>query len=280
MYSTRTQATCLKMTLNQSERHNVPSMVLNMMGALPTMYTRAQILTFKFWYSLQLKAHPFTLIECILYTTHQHLKIAPALWRRLSFNKIWKLYKSSSTPTTARLMCEEFQDAQMLKWTTQKSSCLRALREDTSGYDPLLLYPCTRRLERSRLIRWRFHHLPSFPLSACRFGGAPSVNRFHYLATCPLVQGIFNRIHLNLPDNFISLDESYDDHGVAASHILDCILNSLPTTLSFYLGTHWKRIWPLVLDLITQIDIANHPLGSFAEEPPPGELFEHYLNQQ
>ncbi|KAK4520598.1 Pyrimidine nucleotide transporter, mitochondrial [Mucor velutinosus] len=249
----RTQASCLKMTLNQSERHNAPSMVLNMMGNLPAMYTRAQILTFKFWYSLQLKARPFTLVECILYT-HQRLKIAPALWRRLSSNKIWKLYKS------------------------QKSSCLRALREDTTGYDPLLFYPCTR-LERLRLIRWRFHHLPSFPLSACRCG-APSANRFHYLAACPLVQDIVNRIHLNLPDDSIPLDESYDDQGIATTHILDRILNSLPSNLSFCLGTHWERTWPLVLELITQIDIANHPAGSFAEEPPSGELFEHYLTQQ
>ncbi|OAD08027.1 hypothetical protein MUCCIDRAFT_158263 [Mucor lusitanicus CBS 277.49] len=213
-----------------------------------------------FWHSLQLKARPYT------------------LWRRLSSNKIWKMYKVSPTPTTPHLICEEFQDAQILKWTAQKSSCLRALRADTSGYDPLLFYPCTR-LERLRLIRWRFHHLPSFPLSACRCG-APSANRFHYLATCPLVQDIINRIHLNLPDDSIPLDESYDDQGIATTHILDRILNSLPSTLSFCLSSHWERTWPLVLELVTQIDFASHPAVSFAEEPPAGELYEHYLTQQ
>lgn len=256
----KTQANCLKMTLNKSEKHNAPSMVLNMMGNLPTMYTRAQILTFKFWYSLQLQARPFTLVACMLHT-HQRLKIAPQLWRRLSSNKVWKLYKSSPTPTTARLTCEQFQDSQLIKWTTQKSSCLRALRVDTTGYDPLLFYPCTR-LERLRLIRWRFHHLPSFPLSNCRCG-TPQASRFHYLSTCPLVQDIIIKIHLNLPDDSITLDEEYDEQGMPTTHILDRLLNALPSTLSFTLGTHWERTWPLVLELITKIDFANHPNGSF-----------------
>ncbi|KAI8635920.1 hypothetical protein BD408DRAFT_324255, partial [Parasitella parasitica] len=149
----KTQATCLNMTLNRSANHNAPSMVLNMMANLPTMYTRAQILTFKFWYSLQMYACPFTLISGILFT-HQRLKIAPALWRRLSSNKLWKKYKASPIPTNARFICEDFQETQIDKWTNQKSSCKRALRVDTSGYDPLLYYPCSR-LERLRLVKWR-----------------------------------------------------------------------------------------------------------------------------
>ncbi|CAO3637955.1 unnamed protein product [Mucor hiemalis] len=49
----KTQAKCLNMTLNRSVTHNAPSMVLNMMGCLPSMYTRVQILAFKFQMRLQ-----------------------------------------------------------------------------------------------------------------------------------------------------------------------------------------------------------------------------------
>lgn len=273
----KTQANCLNMTLNRSANHNAPSMVLNMMANLPTMYTRAQILTFKFWYSLQIYACPFTLISGMLYT-HQRLKIAPALWRRLSSNKLWKMYKTSSIQATARSVCADFQETQLVKWTNQKSSCKRALRDDNSGFDSILFYPCSP-LERLRLIKWRLHHLPGFPLSSCRCG-TPTASRSHYLRACPLVCDLISRLQLNLPDDSISIDEEYDEQGVPTTHILDRLLNNLPSTLSSTVNTHWEKTWPFVLELITTIDFATHPAAAFPEEPPPGELFSNYIIQQ
>ncbi|CEP08866.1 hypothetical protein [Parasitella parasitica] len=58
------------------------------------------------------------------------------------------------------------------------------------------------------------------------------------------------------------------------------LLNALPSTLPFCLGTHWETTWPLMLEFITKIDFANHPDSTFQDEPSAGGLMYSYLSQQ
>jgi hypothetical protein len=236
------------------------------------MYLRTQILTFKFRWRLKHQP-PFTLLSCIHYTQSKS-NVARSIWKRFELNKLWKAHLVSPTRSVS-LICLDFIKQQVDKWATQKSSSRRALRSAGYGYDPIFFFPCTR-LERLRLIKWRLHWLPSFPAHACNCG-ASSVKREHYL-TCPFTSGIVSQIGWNLPFD-IPLEDEIDDAGVYQTHLLDRLLNALPSQLEKVANTHWEFTWPLILQWITRIDVSNHPDGYFENEPYPGDLFLNYYRR-
>lgn len=275
----KAQAICLNMTLNLSAHHNAPSSVLNMMACIPSMYTRAQILAFKFTNRLNNNLPPYTLLSCLKHT-HAKYQYAPPLWKRFEKNKLWRDYKlqSKTHPTIKpHTIVKQFIEKEVIRWrdNPRKVSCKRAYR-GKSGYDPILYYPCTRK-ERFRLTKWRLHWLPSFPVHACRCG-AQAVKRVHYLS-CPLTQPIVNSLIMMLPETF-PIDEVCNEDGMPLTHILDRVLNHLPTNLEDTIGTHWEYTWPLALEWLNTIDFANHPEGHFPEEEYAGDVFRDYVANQ
>ncbi|CAO3618617.1 unnamed protein product [Mucor hiemalis] len=102
--------------------------------------------------------------------------------------------------------------------------------------------------------------------------------RSHYL-TCPFVETEVSTLVLSLPDEF-PIDEDYDDDGVPTTHLLDRLLNHLPTKLNTTIDTHWETSWPLMLKWINNIDFASHPDGSFDDDYASGDLYRHYVEAQ
>lgn len=268
----KTQAKCLNMTLNRSETLNAPPQALNIMACLPSLTTRVQILTFWFQYRLKKFIPSFSLLSCLAYT-HSKDRYAPLLWKRFEKNKLWLEWSAKTTFHPDEII-NSFIEKEILKWCNKKPSSKRANR-DTKGYDPILYYPCTNK-ERLRLIKWRLHWLPSFPLHTCRCGEL-SAKRNHYLS-CPLMNEIITSLILKLPDDF-QIEEDLDDNGAPTTHLLDRVLCILPPKISDTHNKHWESTWPLILRWINAIDWANHPEGTFDDDLNSGDLYRDYLTR-
>ncbi|KAI7850567.1 hypothetical protein BDC45DRAFT_572804 [Circinella umbellata] len=82
--------------------------------------------------------------------------------------------------------------------------------------DPILYQPAFSR-DRHRLIKWRMHWLPLYPLKNCRCGHKEA--RREHFATCPLLQPLLTDL-INKFDTVPELPPNMDQ--------LDHIINLLP----------------------------------------------------
>ena len=125
--------------------------------------------------------------------------------------------------------------------------------------DPILYLPAFSK-DRHRLIKWRMHWLPSYPLKDCRCGHK-TAHRTHF-STCsllePLMQELldkFGTIPL-LPYNIQPLDH---------------ILNSLPRSeMGLAMGNR-PKIWPALIQVFRKIDSLSHPDDLFDDDEPAPE---------
>lgn len=276
MHLEQTQAQCLNMTLNRSISSSAPPFALNIMGCVPSIYTRFQILQFKYYVRMLDSLPPFALLSAIRYT-HTKYRIAKPFWNVFLKNKLWKQYEVDGDVLEPSDVCTIFITKHFKKWGDKKPACKRALRlrdDDLSKFDPLLYYPCTQQ-ERLRLIKWRLHWLPSFPLQTC-ICSHPNADRNHY-KDCPTTMSISCKLSMHLPDDF-PLDDELDNNNKPITHLLDRLLTALPPKLSETRDTHWEETWPMILEWITIIDHSSHANGTFDTEPTAGEVYKHWLN--
>ena len=125
--------------------------------------------------------------------------------------------------------------------------------------DPILYQPAFSR-DHHRLIKWRVHWLPSYPLKDCCCGYKEA--RREHFAICsllqPLLQDLLNKFGTipELPFNMQQLDH---------------ILNSLPKSeVGLVLGK-WKTVWPALIRVIREIDILSYPQKIFEDDEPAPE---------
>lgn len=121
-------------------------------------------------------------------------------------------------------------------------------------WDPILYLPATS-LQRHRLIKWRTHWLPSYPLGNCRCGHQ-AAHRDHYdLDGCPRIEPMIQYLHESLGQQLLATKP--DD-----THLLDFIMNVLPRSTGDLKG-HWRRTWPALLNTLRNIDVLTHPEEDF-----------------
>ncbi|KAI7849681.1 hypothetical protein BDC45DRAFT_573732 [Circinella umbellata] len=135
----------------------------------------------------------------------------------------------------------------------KRAQCLRT----DCRIDPTLYLPVTS-IDRHRLIKWRMHWLPSYPLQGCCCG-ARAATREHY-TTCSLLQH-----HLQ------KLLEAFGpiSNLVSSQQPTDHILNKLPRSeVGLTLGK-WQSTWPALLHVLWEIDRRSHPADTYnyVEEP-------------
>ena len=181
----KAQLGCIKMALNRNKSTKFPTIVPMVLADLPSMQLRIRTLQLKF----------VTRLQTLPVTTMARAVELSVLWDgRTTLDSQWKRLKSNNplhqqyhkirtNPTTtrnpiaaaiAKKRDDEFE-SRSNKYKTVR--CLRPYRM----VDPIL-YLAASSKDRHRLVKWRMHWLPSYPLKDCECGTV-SASREHY-ATC------------------------------------------------------------------------------------------------
>ena len=166
------------------------------------------------------------------------------LWDKKQPNKQWKtittnnpihqrynkLRDNNPLPTNPvkQAITEKRNEEYTLRRNKFKSiSCMRPKRI----IDPILYQPAFSR-DRHRLVKWRMHWLPSYPLKECRCG-YKEARRAHFtkcLLLQPFLQDLLNKFDTipELPSNMQKIDD---------------IVNRVPQSeVGLVLGK-WKTVW-------------------------------------
>ncbi|KAI8144180.1 hypothetical protein BJV82DRAFT_668011 [Fennellomyces sp. T-0311] len=184
-------------------------------------------------------------------------------WRRLtSTNPFHQQYKKLPTGLTppknpVAEAIDKKRDEEFTSRCNEYKSirCLRPYRL----IDPIL-YLAASSKGRHRLVKWRMHWRPSYPLKDCECG-AVAANREHY-TNCLLLRPLYQEllgILGSIPDQ---LDET---------HSPDHILNSLPRSDTGLTPGKWKKAWPALLHVLRKIDKLSHLDEEYDEEEPAPE---------
>ncbi|KAI8150444.1 hypothetical protein BJV82DRAFT_708139 [Fennellomyces sp. T-0311] len=111
---------------------------------------------------------------------------------------------------------------------------------------------------------------PAVKLAIALSSGTP--NRYHFqpltvpLLVCPLVEPAFQR-----------LLQSYNKPVDRTQHIIDILLNDLPRKAKSLRSGHWRRTWPLLLQVLRDIDVCTHPDTQFDPEPDPQLILDAFF---
>ncbi|CEP13925.1 hypothetical protein, partial, partial [Parasitella parasitica] len=155
------------------------------------------------------------------------------------------------------------QDAPNLELIKQ---CRRAV--NTPRTDPILFIPCTSK-ERHRLIKWRMGWLiprSSTPV-ACPCDNTSIISKKHFFLSCPLLHSNLELLDLLLRTHV----KNYIRPQLPATEI-DYLLNQLPGNFSNFKEQHWCHTWPVLNQILFQLDTYSHPSAIFDPEPPHGQL--------
>ncbi|KAI9269182.1 hypothetical protein BDA99DRAFT_535256 [Phascolomyces articulosus] len=114
--------------------------------------------------------------------------------------------------------------------------------------------------DRHRMIKWRMHWLPSYPIKTCRCGEI-NATREHY-KICPRLQPLL----LKLLDHYGTIPDL--KHPVQP---LDYILNNLPRNEVVLGNKRWIKAWPALIRVLREIDFLSHADADFNldDEPDP-----------
>ncbi|KAI7853169.1 hypothetical protein BDC45DRAFT_511480 [Circinella umbellata] len=260
------QNRCVEMALNRKASKQSATIVPMVLADLPSMKLRARTLQLKFAARLQ------TLLASSMARSVE----LTFLWDNKQPNKQWKTIttnnrihqrynklRNSDVPPinpVHQAITEKRNEEYTSKRNKFKSiSCMRINRI----IDPILYQPAFSR-DRHRLIKWRMHWLPSYPLKDCRCGHKEA--RREHFATCPLLQSLL----LDLTNKFGAIPELPPN-----MHQLDHILNLLPQSEVGLVLCKWKTVWPALIRVLREIDFLSHPDDIFDEdEPAPEEALE------
>ncbi|KAI8137221.1 hypothetical protein BJV82DRAFT_525617, partial [Fennellomyces sp. T-0311] len=167
----RTQQRCVRLALNVTDvTATTPTIIPLHLAALPDMSLRATILQFKF----VRRAHelpPTTLLASVVDSLLRRQQLDRE-WLAMTRNKLWVEYKQAlHSPNPPRYPMKHTIRSHLTKELEtrrqQFPSVARALPE--RRWDPILFLPASSQA-RHRLVKWRMHWLPSFPLKKCRCG--------------------------------------------------------------------------------------------------------------
>ncbi|KAI9248046.1 hypothetical protein BDA99DRAFT_591720 [Phascolomyces articulosus] len=156
------------------------------------------------------------------------------------------------TPTIQQKRDEEFK---LLKDKFKAISCMRDIRV----VEPIMYLELPSK-DRHRMIKWRMHWLPSYPIKTCRCGEI-NATREHY-KICPRLQPLL----LKLLDHYGTIPDL--KHPVQP---LDYILNNLPRNEVVLGNKRWIKAWPALIRVLREIDFLSHADADFNlnDEPDP-----------
>ncbi|KAI7859422.1 hypothetical protein BDC45DRAFT_530660 [Circinella umbellata] len=123
--------------------------------------------------------------------------------------------------------------------------------------------------DKHRLIKWRMHWLPSYPIKTCRCGEA-NATREHYNNCFPLrpllskLIKAFGKIPVLQPP----------------MQPLDYIINNLPRREKGLASVRWNKAWPELIRVLREIDYLSHDSEDFNidDEPDPEESLPQIQN--
>ncbi|KAG2223200.1 hypothetical protein INT45_011546 [Circinella minor] len=186
-------------------------------------------------------------------------------WKKMQNNILWQDHKilTNQYPLprdSVAFIVAAHQKIEMENRRTAKPAVARA--RHARIWDPILYLPATR-LQRHRLIKWRTHWLPSFPPKDCRCG-FKKAKRDHY-EFCPMLAIMIQQLEQSIGTNKLSTK-------APDQHILDFIINMLPTSEIGLTRGHWRTTWPTLLNTLRDIDILTHSEEEFEPERPAARL--------
>ncbi|KAI9466508.1 hypothetical protein BDB00DRAFT_777773 [Zychaea mexicana] len=263
----KVQIRCIRLALNVTDpAATTPTIVPLHLADLPSIKLRARILLFKFL-CRAFRLPPSTLLACVVssFLRRHH---PPDYWRVMTTNKLWvdekEVTRQAPLPRDPMQHVIDSHHQQELQSRRNRFSTVRrALPE--RRWDPILFLPATN-LARHRLVKWRMHWLPSYPLKDCRCGKV-GANRRHYTNDCPLLAPMVEQLRNSFPGPV------QDDQ-----HLLDAVFNSLPNKATALKNGHWRSTWPVLLLTLRDIDICSHPDATFDPEPHPRQVLDGFFS--
>ena len=257
------QIGCIKMALNRNHSTTFPTIVPMVLTDLPSMQLRTRALQLKFVTRLRYLPVSTMARATELSFLWTDSKLSDTHWRRLSitnplhqeYNRIRKGPRPPTNPVAqaiANKRDDEFA-SRCHKYKTIR--CLRPYRL----VDPIL-YLAASSMDRHRLIKWRMHWLPSYPLKDCACG-VTKASREHY-TSCLLLQPL----RQELLEAFGPIPNLHDE-----AQDIDYIMNRLPRSDAGLLTRKWNRVWPTLLHVLRQIDKLSHKDEEFDEDEPAPE---------
>ncbi|KAI8875691.1 hypothetical protein K501DRAFT_148067, partial [Backusella circina FSU 941] len=118
-------------------------------------------------------------------------------------------------------------------------------------WDPILLLPSTNK-ERSGLLRWRLARIPPGPSVPCHCK-APKANLQHF-DTCIFTSFDLLQLHHIYHPLHTKKHPHTDDSIATCKELIDSVLNNLPTKFDEQTDPIWIEIWPLLLEILRNID--------------------------
>ncbi|KAI9274446.1 hypothetical protein BDA99DRAFT_555875 [Phascolomyces articulosus] len=184
-------------------------------------------------------------------------------WKKLStrnqfyqlYNKLKKSPKPPNDLISATIQQKRDEEFKLLKDKFKTISCMRDIRV----VEPIMYLELPSK-DRHRMIKWRMHWLPSYPIKTCRCGEI-NATREHY-KICPRLQLLL----LKLLDYYGTIpDLKYPVQP------LDYILNNLPRNEVVLGNKRWIKAWPALIRVLREIDFLSHADADFNldDEPDP-----------
>lgn len=250
----KAQVKCIRHTLNV-QRRNAPTIVQLHMTDLPSMRLRASILKLKF-VNRAMTSPATTLIKAVMKVCEQDEEWIQMTSGEQIFCDLQELTRQLPLPRhPLKFIIDAHRTQEMQTRREQYKAVARARPERM--WDPILYLPVTS-LQRHRLIKWRTHWLPSYPLGKCRCG-VEAAHRDHYdIDGCPRIEPMIQYLHESLGPQLLATKPE-------DTHLLDFIMNMLPRSTGGLKG-HWRRTWPALLNTLRDIDVLTHPEEDFEFE--------------
>ncbi|KAG2205201.1 hypothetical protein INT45_007415 [Circinella minor] len=219
------------MAMNCNSSTHFPTIVPMALANIPTIQHKVRTLQLKFVARLQ--ELPVTTLAQSIELSFLWDKNCDKQWKHLtSNNPFYQLHnrlKNSTSPPKDPVYkaIEQKRDEEYQNLSTKRKT-IRCLRHNRI-IDPILYLPAFPR-DQHRLVKWRMHWLPSYPLKNCRCSFIVA-NREHY-KSCPMLQPLLD-----------DLNNTFGSLPILPPELqpIDFIINHLPhSEIGLSLGK-WKK---------------------------------------
>jgi hypothetical protein len=240
------QDRCLRMMVGGSPTSSTT--VLKIMTKIPSVNWRIDALVTKYCIRV-----PFLPRNCLLVLLQNALGTQTLLNTTLRPNRLYQSLPDPLPPSPSAIKKLFMQDRQNL-FTTFLNTTDRVLAKacrPNIEYDPILYLPA-RRIDRSRLIRWRMGWLPGHP----------------HDCTCTLDHTSRRHFDKYECEAIPSLPWNDLPSCPPETHAIDHAINLLPTKVSNYCS-----YWPSLLTLLWYIECNVNPTAFYKEDTDTGALW-------
>ena len=273
------QTLCIKKSLNFKDSSKPPTSIIEHITNLPTMHTRFTILQFKFL--VRIHSLPPGLLTANILSSFLGKGTMLKYWKtNTKKNPLWTQFLTTTTTTIINLdppdkkkiyhhITQYKQDQYHQRQEAPNLQTIKQCRSDQKpSIDPILFIPCTSK-ERHRLIKWRMGWLipKTSTTIACPCDHTTTISKRHFFLSCPLLHSNLELLDLLLKQHI----KNYSRPELPATEI-DFLLNLLPKTFKHFQTQHWAHTWPVLNQILFQIDKLSHPSSTFDDEPPHGRL--------